>query len=69
LSQVEVIHAWQSLNSTAITPETPLELSTNEHFTLLAHAAPLAPGLHELEISAQVLGLGSFSARWSDSIV
>ena len=69
LSQIEVIHAGQSLNATAITPETPLELSTNEHFTLLAHAAPLAPGRHELEMSGQVLGLGSFSARWSDSIV
>jgi hypothetical protein len=67
-AQIEVICCGQARYVAAITPEAPLEFSGGEHLTLVVHGPLLPPGRHELEITAQLFGLGDVAAHWSDQL-
>jgi hypothetical protein len=65
---VEILQGGQTRRASTVTPEAPLEFSTGQHLTLLIHA-PLEPlGAHELEVTAQLFGLGELTARWRDRL-
>ncbi len=55
--------------SMSITAESPLEISSGEHVTVVVIAHPLPPGMHELEAKTEILALGELVARWRDQLV
>jgi beta-mannosidase len=67
-AQVEILHGGQSRRAATVTPAVPLEFSTGQSLTLMVHLPPLPLGQHELEVTAQLFGLGEIAARWRDRL-
>lgn len=66
---VEMIRGGQLRRASTVTPEAPLEFSSGERLTVVVREHPLLPGLHELEATGQLFGLGEITARWRDNLV
>ncbi|HEX9075250.1 MAG TPA: glycoside hydrolase family 2 TIM barrel-domain containing protein [Anaerolineae bacterium] len=68
-AQIQVIQGGHSRQASSITPESPLDILSGEHLTVVVEGHPLPPGTHELEAVVVLAGLGEFGARWRDRLV
>jgi beta-mannosidase len=67
-AQIQIIQGGHSRQASSITPESPLDILSGEHLTVVVEH-PLPPGTHELEAVVVLAGLGEFGARWRDRLV
>lgn len=68
-AQVELVLGGQSRRASTITPQAPLEIPSNERFTIVVRGQALAPGAHALELTAHFLGLGDIAAILKDKLI
>lgn len=69
LAQVEVVQGGVSRRASTITPQAPLEIPSGERFAIVVRNYNLAPGTHELEITAEFLAVGELMARLKDMLM
>jgi beta-mannosidase len=68
-AQVELVFGGQSRRASTITPQAPLEIPSNERFAIVVRGQALAPGAHELELTAHFFGLGDIVAKIKDKLI
>jgi beta-mannosidase len=69
VSQVEFVYGGLSRRASTITPQAPLDIPSNVQFAVVVRQRSLAPGEHELELTADFAGLGEISAKVRDKLV
>lgn len=68
-AQVELVFGGVSRRASTITSQAPLEIPSNERFTIVVRGLALAPGAHTVELTAHFLGLGDIAAVLKDRLI
>ena len=69
VSQMEFVYGGVTRRASTVTPQAPLDIPSGEQFTIVVRGHPLAPGTHEIEMTADFVGLGEISVKLKDKLV
>jgi hypothetical protein len=69
VEQVDLVCGGNSRRASTVSPSAPLEVPSGQRLAVVVNGHALPAGVHEIEITAQVLGLGEISATVRDRLV